>query len=259
MSGPLLVAKGVTKRFGGFVALDGVDLSVGAGERVGLIGPNGSGKSTLVNCIAGTVRGGGSIQFDGHDLAALPPHRRIRLGIARSFQIPRPFASMTVLDNLRIPLLFGCAAPAGAPPVAGEATARAHPFLWRSRGHETEEALSILRQVGLEANAGRLSRELTQVDMRKLELARAIASRPKLLVADEALAGLSVSEVDEILAILLEMKGRGVAVILIEHIMRAVLRFSERIAVLVVGRKIADGPPETVLRDPEVERAYLGQ
>ena len=151
---------------------------------------------------------------------------------------------MTVLDNLRIPLLYA---------------ARAHPLLQRSRGRETEEALSILRQVGLEAKAGRLSRELTQVDMRKLELARAIASHPKLLVADEALAGLSASEVDEILAILLEMKGRGVAVILIEHMMRAVLQFSERIAVLVVGRKIADGPAETVLRDPEVERAYLGQ
>ena len=244
MSGALLVAKGVTKRFGGFVALGGVDLSVGAGERVGLIGPNGSGKSTLVNCIAGTVRGGGSIEFDGHDLGPLPPHRRIRLGIARSFQIPRPFSSMSVLDNLRIPLLYA---------------ARAHPLLQRSRGHETEEAMSILRQVGLETKAGRLSRELTQVDMRKLELSRAIASHPKLLVADEALAGLSAAEVDEILAILLEMKSRGVAVILIEHMMRAVLRFSERIAVLVVGRKIADGPPETVLRDPAVERAYLGQ
>ena len=240
----LLVATGVTKRFGGFVALDGVDLSVGAGERVGLIGPNGSGKSTLVNCIAGTLRGGGSIQFDGRDLATLPPHRRIRLGIARSFQIPRPFASMSVLDNLRIPLLYA---------------ARAHPLLQRSRGQETEEALAILRQVGLEAKAGRLSRELTQVDMRKLELARAIASHPKLLVADEALAGLSPSEVDEVLAILLDMKARGVAVILIEHMMRAVLRFSERIAVLVAGRKIADGPPGTVLHDPAVERAYLGQ
>ena len=243
MSGTLLVAIGVTKRFGGFVALDGVDLSVGAGERVGLIGPNGSGKSTLVNCIAGTLRGGGSIQFDGRDLATLPPHRRIRLGIARSFQIPRPFASMSVLDNLRIPLLYA---------------ARAHPLLQRSRGQETEEALSILRQVGLD-KAGRLSRELTQVDMRKLELARAIASHPKLLVADEALAGLSPSEVDEVLAILLDMKARGVAVILIEHMMRAVLRFSERIAVLVAGRKIADGSPETVLHDPAVERAYLGQ
>jgi branched-chain amino acid transport system ATP-binding protein len=150
---------------------------------------------------------------------------------------------MTVLDNLRVPLLYA---------------AQKHPLLRRSLGHERAEAMAILKQVGLEAKADRISRELTQVDMRKLELARAIASHPKLLVADEALAGLSPSEVDEVLAILLEMKARGVAVILIEHIMRAVLRFSERIAVLVAGRKIADGPAESVVRDPEVERAYLG-
>ena len=243
MSESLLVATNVTKRFGGFVALEGVDLSVATGERVGLIGPNGSGKSTFASCIAGTVRGGGTIRFDGRDLGSMPPHRRIRLGIARTFQIPRPFASMTVLDNLRVPLLYA---------------AQKHPLLQRSLGHERAEAMAILKQVGLEAKADRVSRELTQVDMRKLELARAIASHPKLLVADEALAGLSPSEVDEVLAILLEMKSRGVAVILIEHIMRAVLRFSERIAVLVAGRKIADGPPGTVVRDPEVERAYLG-
>jgi branched-chain amino acid transport system ATP-binding protein len=241
---PLLVALQVTKRFGGFVALDGVDLTVAAGERVGLIGPNGSGKSTFASCIAGTIRGGGTIRFDGHDLGGLPPHRRIRLGIARSFQIPRPFSSMSVLDNLRVPLLYA---------------AQRHPLLARSLGHEREEALQILRQVGLADKADHVSRELTQVDMRKLELARAIASHPKLLVADEALAGLSPSEADEILAILLAMKARGVAVILIEHIMRAVLRFSERIAVLVAGRKIVDGPPEVVVRDPEVERAYLGR
>ncbi|TMB28619.1 MAG: ABC transporter ATP-binding protein [Deltaproteobacteria bacterium] len=243
MSESLLVATKVTKRFGGFVALEGVDLSVATGERVGLIGPNGSGKSTFASCIAGTVRGGGTIRFDGRDLGSMPPHRRIRLGIARTFQIPRPFASMTVLDNLRVPLLYA---------------AQKHPLLQRSLGHERDEAMAILKQVGLEAKADRVSRELTQVDMRKLELARAIASHPKLLVADEALAGLSPSEVDEVLAILLEMKSRGVAVILIEHIMRAVLRFSERIAVLVAGRKIADGPPGMVVRDPEVERAYLG-
>ncbi|HVI22840.1 MAG TPA: ABC transporter ATP-binding protein [Myxococcales bacterium] len=244
MSEPLLVARKVTKRFGGFVALDGVDLSVAAGERLGLIGPNGSGKSTFASCLAGTVRGEGSIRFDGHELGSLAPHRRIRLGIARSFQIPRPFASMSVVDNLRVPLLYA---------------AQRHPLLQRSLGHERDEALAILGEVGLAEKADRASRELTQVDMRKLELARAIAAHPKLLVADEALAGLSPSEADEILRILFEMKSRGVAVILIEHIMRAVLRFSERIAVLVAGHKIADGPPEVVLHDPEVERAYLGR
>jgi len=243
MTEPLLVTRGVTRRFGGFVALDQVDLSVSAGERVGLIGPNGSGKSTLVNCIAGTLRqSGGSVRFEGRDVGDLAPHRRIRLGIARSFQIPRPFASMTVLENLLVPLAYAGHAKAG-----------------RSRGDAADEAMVILRQVGLEAKAPQRSGELTQVDMRKLELARAIASRPKLLVSDEAMAGLSSAEVDDIITILLEMKGRGIAVIMIEHIMRAVMRFSERIAVLVAGRKIADGAPEAVLRNPEVERAYLGQ
>lgn len=246
MSEPLLVATGVTKRFGGFVALDQVDLSVAPGERLGLIGPNGSGKSTFVNCISGTLRNeGGSIRFDGHDLRPLPPHRRIRLGIARSFQIPRPFASMTVVDNLCVPLLYAAHAHA-------KDRARRH-------GDVVAEALALLGQVGLEARAESRSGELTQVDMRKLELARAIAARPRLLIADEAMAGLSPAEVDEILAILLAMKARGIAVIMIEHIMRAVMRFSERIVVLVVGRKVADGPPEAVLRNPEVERAYLGQ
>jgi branched-chain amino acid transport system ATP-binding protein len=240
---PLLVARGVTRRFGGFLALDQVDLSVAAGERVGLIGPNGSGKSTLVNCIAGTLRhGAGTIRFDGHDVGALAPHRRTRLGIARSFQIPRPFASMTVLENLLVPLSF-----------ADGAGAR------RSRAALADEAAAILRQVGLEAKAGSRSGELTQADLRRLELARAIASRPKLLISDEAMAGLSSSEMDDIIAILREMKGRGIAVVLIEHVMRAVTSFSERIAVLVAGRKVADGAPEAALRHPEVERAYLGQ
>ena len=246
MSEPLLVASGVTKRFGGFVALDHVDLSIAPGERLGLIGPNGSGKSTLVNCISGTLRNErGSIRFAGRDLRPLAPHRRIRLGIARSFQIPRPFVSMTVLENLCVPLLY-----------AAHANVKELP-----RRHEVvvDEALALLAQVGLEARADSRSGELTQVDMRKLELARAIASRPRLLIADEAMAGLSPAEVDEVLAILLAMKTRGIAVMMIEHIMRAVMRFSERIAVLVAGRKIADGPPEGVLRNAEVERAYLGQ
>jgi branched-chain amino acid transport system ATP-binding protein len=240
---PLLAVSGVTKRFGGFTALDQVDLVVAPGERLGLIGPNGSGKSTLVNCIAGTLRSeGGRIQFRGRDIAREPAFKRVHLGVARTFQIPRPFASMSVIDNLRIPLLYG---------------ARARVTL--DTGSATDEAMRILEQVGLRAKADAMSGGLTQVDMRKLELARAIAAKPALLIADEAMAGLSASEVDDILALLFSMKERGVAVIMIEHVMRAVMKFSERIAVLVAGRKIADADPQAVVANPEVIAAYLGQ
>lgn len=239
----LLRVSGLTKRFGGFTALEGIDLSVAPGERLGLIGPNGSGKSTLVNCIAGTLRrDAGRIELNGRDLLRDPAFKRVHLGIARTFQIPRPFASMTVMDNLRVPLLFGAGAPMR--------------LLTR---HATDEAMQILAQVGLAAKADAMSGGLTQVDMRKLELARAIAAKPQLLIADEAMAGLSTSEVDDILALLLGMKERGVAVIMIEHVMRAVMKFSERIAVLVAGRKIADGDPHAVVAQPEVVSAYLGQ
>jgi len=240
---PLLQAEGVTKRFGGFTALDQVDLEVAPGERLGLIGPNGSGKSTLVNCIAGTLRSdAGRIRFKGRDIGREPAFKRVHLGVARSFQIPRPFASMSVIDNLRIPLLYGAGAPITLQ------TARA-----------TDEAIHILEQVGLAAKAEVMSGGLTQVDMRKLELARAIAAKPALLISDEAMAGLSASEVDDILALLFTMKERGVAVIMIEHVMRAVMKFSERIAVLVAGRKIADGDPQAVVANREVVAAYLGQ
>ncbi len=225
MAEMLLEVSGVTKRFGGFTALDGVDFAVRPGERVGLIGPNGSGKSTLVNCIAGTLRNEeGSIRFEGRDIRGYPAHKRIRLGLARSFQIPKPFGSMSVLDNLCVPLLYA---------------AKAQP----ARGPVAEEARYIL----------------TQVDMRKLELARAMAARPRLLISDEAMAGLSASEVDDILALLIGLKSQGVAVIMIEHVMRAVMKFSERIAVLVAGRKIADGDPQAVAGNAEVVKAYLGE
>jgi branched-chain amino acid transport system ATP-binding protein len=240
---PLLQVAGITKRFGGFTALDRVDLNVWPGERLGLIGPNGSGKSTLVNCISGTLRNEeGGIRFDGRDIGNEPAYRRTRLGLARSFQIPKPFVSMSVLDNLRIPLLY--AARRNEKVAAGQAT---------------DEALHILKQVGLSAKAHALSGGLTQVDMRKLELARAIAAKPKLLISDEAMAGLSTAEVDDILVLLSGLQQQGVAVIMIEHVMRAVMKFSERVAVLVAGRKIADGDPQAVASNMEVVTAYLGQ
>jgi len=243
MSDPLLAVSGVTKRFGGFTALDRVDLVVARGERLGLIGPNGSGKSTLVNCIAGTLRNDeGSIHFGGHDVGGQAPHRRVRLGLARSFQIPKPFASMSVLDNLRIPLQYA---------------ARQHEALPRDR--IVDEAMHVLSQVGLQDKADAMSGGLTQVDMRKLELARAVAAKPLLLISDEAMAGLSSSETDDILALLLGLKDQGVAVIMIEHVMRAVMKFSDRIVVLVAGRKIADGDPQAVVNNGEVVTAYLGE
>ena len=239
----MLEARGVTKRFGGFTALDGVDLVVRPGERVGLIGPNGSGKSTLVNCICGALRNEeGAIQFEGEDIGAQPAHRRTRMGLARSFQIPKPFVSMSVLDNLCIPLLYA---------------RRRHEKLRGDRINEA--AMDVLRQVGLADKAHARSGGLTQVDMRKLELARALAAQPKLLISDEAMAGLSASEVDDILALLFRLKDQSVAVIMIEHVMRAVMKFSDRVAVLVAGRKIADGDPQSVAANEDVVKAYLGE
>jgi branched-chain amino acid transport system ATP-binding protein len=235
MAEAILIATKIGKRFGGFVALDGVDFTVAPGERVGLLGPNGSGKSTLVNCLTGALRNdGGEVLLLGKRIDRLPTHQRIRSGIARTFQVPRPFTSMTVRENVEIALLY-----AGG--TAGDA------------------APAILDQVGLLPKADVPSRSLTQVDLRKLELARAMAARPRLLIADEVMAGLSTTEVDEILALLLRLNEAGVSVVMIEHIMYAVMKFAQRLCVLVAGRKIADGDPQAVIRDPEVEKAYIGE
>jgi len=236
---PLLKAENVSKRFGGFTALDSVHLSINPGERFGLIGPNGSGKTTLINCISGALRNDtGSILFAGEEIGKLPAYVRLRRGIARSFQIPRPFRSMTVLENLLIPIDFG------------------------GHGQSSRQAMNevgvILDKMGLAAKANVMSSQLSQVELRKMELARAMAARPKLLISDEAMAGLSSSEIDEVLDLLFKLNGEGITIIMIEHIMHAVMRFSQRIVCLEAGRIICEGTPREVVGNQRVQEAYLG-
>jgi branched-chain amino acid transport system ATP-binding protein len=239
---PLLRIETLTKTFGGFVALENINVEIRKGERFGLIGPNGSGKTTLVNCISGALRPNkGIVLFAGEDITPLPPNRRSHRGIARSFQIPRPFRSMTVLENLMVALDFA-----------------AHRQLLETEMHPRDAAMSILTQIGLAAKALVSTATLTQVELRKMELARAMVTGPKLLISDEAMAGLSTSEVDEVLDLLMSLAGGDIAIIMIEHIMQAVMRFSERVMCLDAGRIIAVGTPAEVMANPRVQEAYLG-
>jgi branched-chain amino acid transport system ATP-binding protein len=241
MSAPLLAIERVSKSFGGFAALTDVSVAIGAGERFGLIGPNGSGKTTLINCVSGALRNdGGSIRFAGEEISGLPAYQRVRRGIARSFQIPRPFRSMTVLENLVVPLEF----------VVHRRSMR--------NADTRAEAMAILHGMGLADKADTPSSRLSQVELRKLELARAMAARPKLLVSDEAMAGLSGNEVDEVLGILFKLNDSGITIIMIEHIMQAVMRFSQRVVCLDAGRIICEGTPAAIVKDGAVQRAYLG-
>ena len=237
MTNAILAAAAIEKSFGAVMALSGVDLHVQAGERLGLIGPNGSGKTTLINCITGLLQPDrGRIRFASKDITALPPHRRARLGIARTFQIPQPFTGMTVWENLLVPLDYLGRTP--------------------DRTHRADE---VLRSVALHGRRHDLAEALTQVELRKLELARALVAGPQVLIADEAMAGLSDVEIDDILQILRDLNGRGVAVIMIEHIMHAVMRFSERIVCFEAGRIIAEGSPEAVAGDALVQKVYFGE
>lgn len=241
MSEPLLQIQNVSKRFGGFTALQDVTLAIRPGERFGLIGPNGSGKTTLINCISGVLTSdSGSIRFLGQEIRFLPAHKRTRRGIARSFQVPRPFRTMTVLENLLVAMDFA---------VIGHGLS--------SRQADAEVG-AILEKIGLAGKAEVLSSQLSQVELRKMELARAMAARPKLLISDEAMAGLAGAEIDEVLDVLLKLNAEGITVIMIEHIMQAVMRFSQRVMCLDAGRIICEGTPQQVMADKSVQEAYLG-
>jgi branched-chain amino acid transport system ATP-binding protein len=234
----LLQVRQVSKHFGGFTALSEVNLEIAVGERFGLIGPNGSGKTTLINCISGLLRNEtGRIIFDQKEITGLAPYQRTRLGIARSFQVPRPFHSMTVLENLLVPFAY-----------VGH--------LKDSEGEA--RAMEILNDIGLADKAHGFASQLSQVELRKLELARAMAAKPRLLISDEAMAGLAGAEVDEVLEILFTLNAQGITIIMIEHIMQAVMRFSQRVVCLDAGKIICEGTPASIVKNADVQRAYLG-
>jgi len=230
----------VSKHFGGLQALSGVDFEIPAGEIVGLIGPNGAGKSTLLNAITGVhPPDTGTIRFDGHDLAGLPPDRITRLGIGRTFQVPQPLGSLSCLDNVAVAALFGGRA------ASVEAAA--------------DEAHAILDFVGLAGKALLPPQGLTIVDLRRLELARALATRARLLLLDEINTGLTASEMTEAIRLIQRVRDRGATILMVEHLVRLIMSVCDRVVVLDFGSKIAEGTPDEIGRNPDVIRAYLGQ
>ena len=236
----ILELDGVSKYFGGLAAVRHVDLTLSAGEIVGLIGPNGSGKTTLFNLITGVFRpSGGTIRFDGHQVAGLPPARLCKLGIARTFQLVRPFANLSALDNVAIGRIYGRESA-------------------RDRRTAESEGRELLSRVGLSDRADAPARSLTLVARKRLELARALATRPRLLLLDELLAGLNPSEVNDAVDLIRDLRASGITIMLVEHLVKAVFGVADRIVVLNAGEKIADGPPSAIAADSRVVDAYLG-
>ncbi len=234
----LLEARGVTMDFAGFKAVDSADLQVQPGEIIGLIGPNGAGKSTFFNCLAGDLAPtGGTITFDGRDVTRLPAEEHARLGIGRTFQVPATFEDLTVLENVTV----------GA-------------FLRHAHRRAAEaQAQELLEFTGLGDQARQRAGALGTPGRKRLEIARALATAPRLLLLDEALAGLNPSEIQQAIALVRKIHARGVTLVIVEHIMQVILNLAQRIVVFNQGQIIAHGQPQQVVQDPAVIAAYLGQ
>src|SRR5260221_1053293 len=237
---PLLELEHVPKRFGGLPGVEDLSFSVRQGEVLGMIGPNGAGKSTAISLIGGALAPtAGTVRFQGRAITGLAPRRRAQLGIARTFQIPQPFAQLDTRENVIVGALF-----------AGHE---------RSRGAAAQGADAVLEGVGLARKARLKGEELTVADRKRLEMARALAIHPQLLLLDEVMAGLTPREVGEAVELIREINQSGVTVLVVEHVMRAITGVSDRILVLHHGRKIAEDAPDVVLSDPSVIEAYLGE
>jgi len=240
----LLKLENITKRFGGLVAVNGVSLEIEAGELIGIVGPNGSGKTTLYNVISGVYSPEeGKVIFEDKDITRLPPYRRAPLGIGRTFQIPRPFSSATVRENVAVGAMFGT--------LSGKV----------SVDESLEIADRYIELVGLKAYKDKASGGLTPVDKKLMEIARALAMKPKLLLMDEAMAGMHPRDIDEMVRFLKKVgEEEGIAIVsMVEHIMRAVAGFAQRVVVMYQGAKLVDAPTAEALSDPRVIDVYLGR
>lgn len=238
-SEPLLEVQGLSKYFGGLVALDAVDIKIYPGEIVGLIGPNGAGKTTLFNVIGGFFRPDqGKMFFQTKDITGLKAHAICQLGIARTFQIPKPFLHLSVLENIMVGACFG----------AGLA----------KRKEALAQAIETLCLAGLDNKRFLSAESLNLVERKKLELARALSTSPKLILFDEVIAGLNPTEAAEMVSFITKLRDMGLTILLIEHVMKVIMNLSDRIVVLHYGKKLSEGAPESVANNPEVIEAYLG-